>query len=250
MGGLFSERAWAVVLAHKANFIQGFSVTVESALGGILIAAVLGVLLGLMGVSSRKVPKTLNRIYVEAIQNTPLILQLCILYYALSFSGHKIGVLAAGIISLGIYHGAYMAEVIRAGIEAVPKGQFEAGYAQGFNMVQVMWYIILPQAFRKIVPTLMSQVITIIKDTSFMANVATIELMARVNKVLSGAALYNGTGTINVSDVFVLFGFAALVYFVINYTLSCAVRHVQASLEREGVTEPVAEMPANVEMAK
>ena len=79
---------------------------------------------------------------------------------------------------------------------------------------------------------------------------ATIELMARVNKVLSGAALYNGTGTINVSDVFVLFGFAALVYFVINYTLSCAVRHVQAGLEREGVTEPVAEMPANVEMAK
>lgn len=82
MGGLFSERAWAVVLAHKANFIQGFSVTVESALGGILIAAVLGVLLGLMGVSSKRVPKTVNRIYVEAIQNTPLILQLCILYYA------------------------------------------------------------------------------------------------------------------------------------------------------------------------
>ena len=75
-----------------------------------------------------------------------------------------------------------------------------------------------------------------------MANVATIELMARVNKVLSGAALYNGTGTINVSDVFVLFGFAALVYFVINYTLSCAVRRVQASLNGK-VTEPVAEIP-------
>ena len=153
-------------------------------------------------------------------------------------------------IALTIFESAIIAEIIRGGLNAISKGQFEAGYAQGFNMVQVMWYIILPQAFRKIVPTLMSQVITIIKDTSFMANVATIELMARVNKVLSGAALYNGTGTINVSDVFVLFGFAALVYFVINYTLSCAVRHVQASLEREGVTEPLAEIPANVEMAK
>lgn len=245
MGGLFSEKAWAVVLAHKANFIQGFSVTLESAIGGILIAMVLGILLGLMGVSTKKLPHTINRIYVEAIQNTPLILQLCLLYYACSFSGHKIGVLAAGIVALGIYHGAYMAEVIRAGIEAVPRGQFEAGYAQGFNMVQVMWYIILPQAFRKIVPTLMSQVITIIKDTSFMANVATIELMARVNKVLGGAAMYNGTGTINVSDVFVLFGFAALVYFVINYALSCVVRHVQANLEKEAEPVVVPEVAAS-----
>ena len=145
MGGLFSEKAWAVVLAHKANFIQGFSVTVESAIGGILIATVLGILLGLMGVSSKRLPHAINRIYVEAIQNTPLILQLCLLYYALSFSGHKIGILAAGIVSLGLYHGAYMAEVIRAGIEAVPRGQFEAADAQGFNYTQKMAYIILPQ---------------------------------------------------------------------------------------------------------
>ena len=117
-------------------------------------------------------------------------------------------------------------------------------------MVQVMCTSSCPRPSRKIIPTLMSQVITIIKDTSFLANVATIELMARVNKVLSGAALYNGTGKINVSDVFVLFGFVALVYFIINYSLSCVVRHVQANLEKVGESEPAPEVPVNVEMAK
>ena len=90
-----------------------------------------------------------------------------------------------------------------------------------------MIYIVLPQAFKSIVPTLLSQVITTVKDSSYLANVATIELMARVKKVLSSANMYNGTGTINVSDVFVLFGCAALIYFAINFTLSCVVRSMQ-----------------------
>ena len=158
MGGLFSEKAWEVVLTHKASFLQGLGVTVESALGGIVIATVLGILLGLMGVSTRRLPKTINRIYVEAIQNTPLILQLCLLYYACSFSGHKIGVLAAGIIALGIYHGAYMAEVIRAGIESIPRGQFEAADAQGFDYTQKMAYIILPQTVKVILPPTVNQI--------------------------------------------------------------------------------------------
>ena len=86
------------------------------------------------------------------------------------------------------------------------KGQFEAGYAQGFNTAEVLLYIILPQAYRNIVPTLLSQVITTIKDSSYLANVATIELMARIRQLLSAAGTYNGLGTVNVSDVMVLFG--------------------------------------------
>ena len=90
-----------------------------------------------------------------------------------------------------------------------------------------MIYIVLPQAFKNIVPTLLSQVITTVKDSSYLANVATIELMARVKKVLSSANMYNGTGNINVSDVFVLFDCAALIYFIINFSLSCVVRFMQ-----------------------
>ena len=187
MGGLFSEKAWAVVLAHKANFIQGFSVTVESAIGGILIATVLGILLGLMGVSSKRLPHAINRIYVEAIQNTPLILQLCLLYYALSFSGHKIGILAAGIVSLGLYHGAYMAEVIRAGIEAVPRGQFEAADAQGFNYTQKMAYIILPQTVKIILPPTVNQIGNLIKNTAVLYIIGGADLISSTYNFVTGA---------------------------------------------------------------
>lgn len=118
------------------------------------------------------------------------------------------------------------------------KGQFEAGYAQGFNTAEVLLYIILPQAYRNIVPTLLSQVITTIKDSSYLANVATIELMARIRQLLSAAGTYNGLGTVNVSDVMVLFGAACVIYFVINFTLSCIVRSMQAWRKKALVFAP------------
>ena len=93
--------------------------------------------------------------------------------------------------------------------------------------VALILFTVLPQAYRSIIPTLLSQVITTIKDSSYLANVAVIELMARVKQIMSAAGQYNGLGTTNVSDVFVLFGFACAVYFVINFALSCLVRAVQ-----------------------
>ena len=120
-------------------------------------------------------------------------------------------------------------------MNSVAHGQFEAGHSQGFNTVQIMIYIVLPQAYRNIIPTLLSQVVTTIKDSSYLANVATIELMARVKQILSAANRYNGTNAIHVSDVFVLFGFAALIYFVINFTISCIVRYMQKRMKKPGV---------------
>ncbi len=95
-----------------------------------------------------------------------------------------------------------------------------------------MVYIVLPQAFRNVIPTLLSQVITTIKDSSYLANVAVIELMARTKQIMSAANRYNGTGTVNVSDVFVLFRLAFVIYFIINYTLSCVVRYMQKRTRR------------------
>ena len=130
-------------------------------------------------------------------------------------------------VALILFTSSVIAEIVRGGLNAVPQGQFEAGHAQGFGTVQIMLYIVLPQAYRSIIPTLLSQVITTIKDSSYLANVAVIELMARVKQIMSAAGQYNGLGTTNVSDVFVLFGFACAVYFVINFALSCLVRAVQ-----------------------
>ena len=142
-------------------------------------------------------------------------------------------------VALILFTSSVVAEIIRGGLNSVPEGQFEAGHAQGFSTLQIMIYIVLPQAFRNVVPTLLSQVITTIKDSSYLANVATIELMSRVKKILSSANIYNGTGKINVSDVFVLFGCAAIIYFIINFTLSCIVRSLQKKNKKSG--RPVVE---------
>ena len=87
-------------------------------------------------------------------------------------------------------------------------------------------------------PTLLSQVITTIKDSSYLANVATIELMARIRQLLSAAGTYNGLGTVNVSDVMVLFGTACVIYFIINFTLSCVVRTMQNRRKKALVFAP------------
>ena len=130
-------------------------------------------------------------------------------------------------VALILYTSGVIAEIVRGGLNSVSHGQIEAGQSQGFSMLQIMWYIVLPQTFRAIVPTLLSQVITTIKDSSFLANVAVIELMARTKQVLSAANRYNGLNSINVSDVFVLFGLAATIYFVINFSISMTVRNLQ-----------------------
>ena len=130
-------------------------------------------------------------------------------------------------VALVLFTSSVIAEIVRGGLNSVAPGQFEAGHSQGFSTVQIMLYIVLPQAFKNIVPTLLSQVITTIKDSSYLANVATIELMSRVKKLLSSAHRYNGLNTVNVSDVFILFGFACVIYFIINFTLSCIVRSMQ-----------------------
>ena len=137
--------------------------------------------------------------------------------------------------ALILFTSSVIAEIVRGGLNSVAHGQFEAGHSQGFNIVQIMVYIVLPQAYRNIIPTLLSQVITTIKDSSYLANVAVIELMARTRQLLSSAYAYNGTGQVNVSDVFVLFGVACVIYFVINFSLSCVVRSIQKRRAKQPV---------------
>ena len=125
MAGLFSPRAWSKIWIYKGTFLLGLFNTLQTAFVALLIALTLGIIFGLMATSGKRVLKGISRVYVEVIQNTPVLLQMCFLYYALAFSGHSPGIIVTGILALGIYTGAYMAEVIRAGIEAVPKGQLK-----------------------------------------------------------------------------------------------------------------------------
>ncbi|MCM1155475.1 MAG: amino acid ABC transporter permease [Roseburia sp.] len=186
MSGLLSSRAWEKVWMFRQTFLLGFGNTVKVAFLGLLLALVLGIVFGLMATSEKKILRAIARVYVEVIQNTPLLLQLCFLYYAFAFSSHSLGIIFSGMISLGIYHGAYIAEVVRAGIESIPKGQFEAAKSQGFPYVQRMYYIIIPQSIKIILPPLVNQVVNIIKNTSCLYLIGGADLISLTYSFVTG----------------------------------------------------------------
>ncbi len=188
MGGIFEATAWAKVWTFRATFILGLKTTVLTALVALLIALVLGVLFGLAATGTNKFLRFISRVYIELIQNTPLLLQLCFLYYALAFSGRSIGIMMTGMVALGIYHGAYISEVVRAGIQAVPKGQMEAAYSQGFRYIQAMTYIILPQSIKMILPPLVNQVVNLIKNTSCLYIVGGTDLISLTYSFVTGVS--------------------------------------------------------------
>ncbi len=187
MSGLFSADAWRTVWTYRATFLHGLGNTVELAVVALLLSLVLGMLFGLLSTSGKKPLAALTRIYVELIQNTPLLLQMCFLYYLLAFSGNSIGILPTGMIALGVYHGAYMSEVIRAGIQAVPKGQSEAAQAQGFGYLGRMYYIILPQSIKMILPPMVNQVVNLIKNTSCLYIVGGADLISVTYNFVTGS---------------------------------------------------------------
>lgn len=186
MATIFSIKAWSKVWTYRETFELGLLNTVETALVGVLLSLVLGIIFGLMATSGKKVLRCIARIYVELIQNTPLLLQICFLYYSLAFAGYSMGIIVTGMISLGVYTGAYMAEVFRAGIEAIPKGQFEAAKSQGFGYVGMMYHIILPQSVKIILPPAVNQVVNLIKNTSCLYIIGGADLISQTYNFVTG----------------------------------------------------------------
>jgi putative glutamine transport system permease protein len=242
--GSFSILQNGAVLQY---LLKGVAFTLIISVIAVLLGLVIGSVLALVRnyASKYNVFRWLSIAYIEIFRNTPLLLWIfiCVVIFPVpEFMVHKmmglssveVKLLYKAAAALILFTSSVIAEIVRGGLNSVAQGQFEAGYSQGFNTVQVMIYIVLPQAYRNIIPTLLSQVITTIKDSSYLANVAVIELMSRTYKLLSSANEYNGLGTINVSDVFVLFGAAMAIYFVINFTLSTIVRRMQVRQNTPG----------------
>lgn len=212
MSGIFSMRAWEKVWIYRGTFALGLLNTVKTSILGILLALILGLIFGLMATGDNKVLKAVARVYVEFIQNTPVLLQCCFLYYLMAFSGHSLGIIATGVITLGVYTGAYMAEVVRAGIEAIPKGQYEAASSQGFNYFERMCLIILPQTIKIILPPAVNQIVNLIKNTSCLYIIGGADLISLTYSFVTGA---NTGGAY--APAYVLSG---LLFFVICFPLS------------------------------
>ncbi|BBB92707.1 MAG TPA: amino acid ABC transporter permease [Methylomusa anaerophila] len=220
MNGPFAGFKWLALFQDWRIFAEGFGVTLALSFLALVLSLILGILFGVLGAAQWKGFKVINRIYVEFIQNTPLVIQIFFLYHALPHVGIMLPVFVVGVLGVGVYHGAYMAEVVRAGIQAVPKGQLEAAYSQGFSYWQAMSHVILPQAKRMSFPPLTNQAVNLIKNTSVLAMVAGGELMYHADS-WSSTNLYYG-------PTYVVTG---LLYLAICFPLATYARRLERRLE-------------------
>ena len=177
--GPFSVPRWEALFANMDTLWQGALVTLLVASLGLALSLALGTVIGVMSASHWKLPRAFARVYVEFYQNTPLLIQVFMIFNALPilFTGMFIPVVTIGILGVGMYHGAYIAEVVRAGIQSIGRGQLEAALSQGFGYVGAMRYIIIPQAVRVVLPPLTNQAVSLIKNTSVLAVIAGGDLM-------------------------------------------------------------------------
>lgn len=206
--------------ANVGFMLDGLKMTVIIALLATAISIFSGVILALIRTYSHgkwKWAGTLVAVYTEFFRCTPNLLWILWIYFTVK--GNKIGVC---VFAISLFTSAVMAEIFRGGLNGVPKGQFEAARSQGFGFLGTLWHIILPQMFKKVIPALLSQVITVIKDTSFLKMVDVAEFMRNCSVVLG--SIYDVRG------MMLLFGFEAICYFAICFTLSCAVRTYQKTI--------------------
>jgi putative glutamine transport system permease protein len=209
-----------VFTAANVRFLMiGLGNTLFIAVAVVLVSVILGTILAVCRNYSKNVPGIVASVYIEIFRNTPLLLWILVCVFMLHFGTS----MTRGSLALILYTSSVVAEIMRGGLNSIAKGQFEAARSQGFNFVQTLAYIILPQTFRRVVPSLMSQIITTVKDTSFLAQFAIAEFFFNAKVLMSTLPQ---TVRLTTAHIFVIFTFVALVYFIINFTLSCFVRWI------------------------
>lgn len=197
---------------NLSYLLRGLWVTVEVSVVSIFFSFIIGTLLGVARYVKIKYFSAIVGFIIDLIRNLPLLLILFFTYFALPNIGIRLSVIPASIIAMTVFESAMLAEIIRSGIGAVPVGQMEAARSNGMTYSQAMLQIILPQAFKKMIPPLVSQFISLVKDTSL----ATIILLPELTQ---HAQIIYGQ---NVNYTIPMFAALALLYFIVNYALSVA----------------------------
>jgi glutamate/aspartate transport system permease protein len=211
---------FSVIKASLPFVWQGlqFSVmlTAVATIGGIL----LGTLLALMRLSSNTVLKTFATIYVDGLRSIPLVMVILWFFLVIPLIiGSPIGAEKSAVITFTLFEAAYFSEIMRAGIQSVPKGQVHAGYAMGMTYGQSMRLVVLPQAFRNMIPVLLTQTIILFQDTSLVYAIGAKDLL-KATEV---------TGK-NYGRPIEMYIFAAIIYFAICFSLSMLVKQLQKKI--------------------
>lgn len=200
--------------------IRGLGVTLQIAACGLVAAAFFGLVTALGRLSSSPTARVLARAYVESVRNTPLLVLLFFIYFVLS-PVLDVGRFASAVLALSLFEGAYAAEIIRAGIEGIPQGQWEASASLGLDTRLTYRLVILPQSLRQMLPPLTSQAISLVKDSALVSTIAIYDLTMQGQAIVARTFL-----------VFEIWFTVALIYLVITLSISLLVRFLERHKER------------------
>lgn len=210
------------IVPYIPFIIEGIGATLKFVIVSIVIGFILGTLLSLCKITKLPLLKWFADAYTSIFRGTPLILQLMIIYYAVpQLTGYDISAFLSAVLAFGLNSAAYVSEIIRGGILAVDKGQTEAAEALGIPYKSMMLHIILPQAFKNILPAMMNEFITLTKESALVSTIGYLDLMRRAQVV--GADLYR-----NFEPLLV----AGLIYWIMVYILTQAGRVLERRLRQ------------------
>lgn len=200
---------FSFLVEHWQDYARSAWVTLELSFFGVLFGTLLGVIMALMRISRIWPIKFVASAYIELIRGTPMLVQILIIHYGLTVVGVNLPAFMSGVVALTMNSSAYMAEVFRAGIQAIDKGQTEASRSLGMTNGMTLRYIILPQAFRNMLPAIGNEFIIIIKDSSLVS-------MIGIAEIIYTARTIQGVTFQPLAPLLV----AAGLYFIITFTLA------------------------------
>lgn len=199
--------------------LSGLKLTVLLAIASLALALALGTLIGVARVLPLPVIPTLGTVWVEFFRNTPLLVQMFIWFYGLPSVGISLPPFLAAVVALGIYTSAFVAEVVRAGIQAIQRGQVDASRSLGMTYLQTMRFVVLPQAFATTVPPLGNLAIALAKNTSIASTIAVADLLYQ-GEVLNAATF----------KTYEFFAAVAVLYLVLTIPMSLGVNFLERRL--------------------
>jgi polar amino acid transport system permease protein len=195
---------WLTLAGYTSDFLHAAWLTLQVTVLSFVLAVLLGLVAALASISPVAALRFIARCYVEAIRNTPVLLQIFIVFFGLPSAGIALDAYWAGVIALGLNVGAYLSEVFRAGIQSVPRGQIEAAGILGLERGQIFTEIVLPQAARAVYPAIVNYLIQLLLGTSLLSAIALPELTGTATVINSRTLLYVQTFSVTLIAYLVL----------------------------------------------
>ncbi len=213
-------RFFTIAFTNLPKFVPAIIMTLELSIFSIIFGTVLGVIVNLLKMAKFRPAGLLADLYVSVIRGTPLLLQLFFIFYGLPQMGIYLDRYLSAVLGLALHNGAYISEIFRGSIQAIPRGQNEAAKAIGMTKVQAFRHVIFPQAFKNAVPALGNQFILAIKDSSLTSAITITETMMLARQL--AAATYS---------IFPIYFDAAIIYMILTYSLSILLKKLEKRLK-------------------